>query len=95
MSKIKLEGSLRIPAKIKTNEQFIQHIMTHSQYGMLAQMFIIDAITKAAEAVSETTDAEIAEAQKNSPFVNMEAWRNTARDIKSLLTEFYDHSRKG
>ncbi|MDN7537064.1 hypothetical protein [Burkholderia cenocepacia] len=71
-----------------TNVELITQLMNVSQYGALAQAFVIDALTKHAEAVAALTDDEVAELDKNSA-VHMPAWRGVAREIKQKMDEFY------
>ena len=71
--------------KQKTNVQIVKEIMEFSDFGPLAQMFIIDAITKQAEAVSKTTAKDYPE----NMMIHPEAWINVAKEIKEKLEKAY------
>lgn len=73
-----------------SNVELLTHMMTFSAYGALAQAFIIDALTKHAEAVASLTDEELAAMDTASP-VHMNAWRGVAREVKEQMDAFYRH----
>ena len=67
-------------AKQETNIQFVKNLMEQSNYGPLAQLFVIDAIAKFADKVA-TADPKDAE----SALVSGEAWIGVAKEIKSKI----------
>ena len=67
--------------KTQTNTEFLTHLMDFSPAGPMAQMFIIEAIRKYAEQVSENEDQIIK--QMEGGFVSGEAWVHTAKSIAS------------
>lgn len=71
--------------KRKTNVQLVQEIMTYSSYGVLAQLFVIDALTKMSEAVAKADPDKIT----RESFVNGRAWTGVAKEIKMKLDENY------
>lgn len=70
-----------------TNEQMVAKMMKFSPYGALAQLFVVDALSKQADAVAALTDEQVAAMDKENPFVSMETWRGVARDVKRQLDE--------
>lgn len=74
-------------AKRLTNVQFMKKMMEHSEFGALAQAFIIDAVTKQAEAVAAADPGEISKGMGG--FISSEAWVGVAKEIKQKMDEFY------
>ena len=72
-----------------TNVEFVTELMEYSPYGGLAQIFIIDAITKYANLVAEAKEAEV-----DHPMISGHAWIGCARDIKARLDAMYSSERK-
>lgn len=70
-----------------TNVEAVTELMEFSRYGALAQMFVIDALTKHAERVAAMTDEQVAKLDAESGMVNMTAWRGVAREIKAKLEQ--------
>ena len=66
-----------------TNVEVITELMEFSRYGALAQMFIMDALSKQARAVANAP-AEAFEGE-GWEFVNGEAWQGVAREIADKL----------
>lgn len=83
MSRIKLR-------RIKTNSDLVKDLMSYGPHGHLSELFIVESIRKVAEATANWTDEQVAEYQEKNGLINMEAWRSTARDIKSRCEEFYN-----
>ena len=73
--------------KHMTNVEAVKHLMEFSQFGALAQIFVIDALTKQAEAVAAMSDEDVAKHQEASPMVNMTAWRGVAKEIAAKLQQ--------
>lgn len=73
--------------KRMTNTQKVREIMEFSKYGALAQMFIIDAISTAANKVAETTPDQYK--KEDWGFVSVEAWIGVAKEIKGKLEEHF------
>lgn len=71
-----------------TNVELVTQLMEHSHYGALAQIFIVDAITKQAERVAAMSDEQVAKLDAESA-TNMYAWRGVAREIKGKMDAFY------
>lgn len=68
----------------ETNEQIVRRLMNFSSYGALSQLFIIDAITKHAEAVSMADPKKF-----DGGFINGGAWVGVAREIRRELDAKY------
>lgn len=66
----------------KTNVEAITELMEFSKYGALAQMFVIDALTRHAEAVMEAPDSAF---ESMAGFIAPQAWRGVAKEIKEKL----------
>jgi hypothetical protein len=73
--------------KIKDNVDLVKDMMEHSQFGALAQAFIIDALTKQSNAVAKADPASI-----NGGLVNPEAWVGVAKEIKAKMDAFYQRT---
>jgi hypothetical protein len=66
-----------------TNIEKVTHIMSHSNYGGLAQMFVMEALHKWSGIVSKASPEQV-----ENGFVSGEAWISVAREIqKALQTE--------
>jgi hypothetical protein len=66
-----------------TNVEVITEIMEFSRYGALAQMFVMDALSKQARAVADAPpEAFEGDGWK---LVNPQAWRGVAREIAGKL----------
>ncbi|MEY9247588.1 hypothetical protein [Bradyrhizobium elkanii] len=66
----------------QTNTAFVQSLMEFSKYGALAQLFVIDALDKMSERVSQADPAAI-----ESPMISGEAWVGVAKEIQQKLKE--------
>ncbi len=66
------------------NIKIVTEIMTYSKYGALSQMFVIDAISKLAEAVSKSDPRDY-----ESSCVQGESWVGVAKEIKKKLDTYY------
>ena len=60
--------------KPKTNIDFVRELMDFSRFGALAQMFVIDALSKWSAKIAETPIEELRAAVENPPLINAEAW---------------------
>jgi hypothetical protein len=66
-----------------TNIEKVTHIMSYSNYGALAQMFVMDALHKWSGIISKTEPQKV-----DNGFVSGEAWIGVAREIqKAMQTE--------
>ncbi len=79
------------PVKQMTNVEFVTSIMEFSQYGGLAQMFIVDAIGQVADKLAAMTPEEIEKAFKKEKrgFVVPSAWHGVAKEISRKMREKY------
>lgn len=75
--------------RAKTNVELVKEMMEFSPYGAMSQMFIIDAITKHAEAAATLTDEEVKQMQDRNNMICMTTWRNVGKDIKARMDKFY------
>ena len=62
------------------NIAFVKEMMTYSQFGALAQMFILDAIAQWSKRVAAAPPIE-------HPMINGEAWKGVAQEIQRKLNE--------
>ena len=65
--------------KHKTNVQLINDLMSHSQKGVLMQVFIIEAIAKYAE------QTKVSPAWANEGFISEAAWRACADEALDAI----------
>lgn len=70
--------------KRKTNVQIIKFIMENSRYGALSQMFVIDCLSKFADAVSKSKPSEY-----ENCGVHPQSWIGVAKEIKDILDAHY------
>jgi hypothetical protein len=73
----------------KTNQQTLKDIMDFSHYGVLAEIFVMDALIKAVRRVSEATPEDLKGME--GTFIPPEAWQGVAREIKDKLDALYDN----
>jgi hypothetical protein len=67
-----------------TNIEFVTNLMQFSEYGALAQSFIIEAIRYYSEAVSKSTPTD-----DGKSFISPVLWHKIAVDIKEKLEAKY------
>lgn len=75
---------------MKTNVEFITDLMEHSNYGGLAQAFVVEAIMRYAEQISKATPEDLA-AMK---FISAHAWIGVAKEIKMKMESKYGGGEK-
>jgi hypothetical protein len=68
-----------------TNIEFITDMMTFSQHGAMAQLFIMDAVGKWAKKVAETPYEEVAKEFGPNYFISSKAWHETAKEIHEKM----------
>ncbi|BAR61921.1 hypothetical protein NK6_8774 [Bradyrhizobium diazoefficiens] len=64
----------------KDNVAFVKDLMTHSRYGALTQLFVIDALSKWADKISSVEPQAV-----DSPMISGEAWVGVAKEIKDKI----------
>lgn len=80
-------GNDREPGIPLTNVEFVTDMMQFSRFGPLAQMFVLDALTKQATTVANLTKEQLAP-MKDS-IVAPEAWQGVAIEIRDKLNTRY------
>lgn len=68
-----------------TNVDVITEIMEFSRFGALSQMFVIDALSKAARAMADAPPEDFAGEEWKNSFMSPEAWQGVAREIADKL----------
>jgi hypothetical protein len=63
-----------------TNIEKVTHIMSYSNYGALAQMFVMEALHKWSGIISKASPEQV-----DNGFVNGEAWIGVAKEIQKAL----------
>ncbi|AGH85384.1 hypothetical protein [Ralstonia pseudosolanacearum] len=71
--------------KPKTNIEFVRDLMGFSRFEPLAQMFVIDALSKWSEKIAKTPIEELRKAFDGNPLIGAEAWQGVACEIKEKL----------
>jgi hypothetical protein len=66
----------------ETNVEFVTRIMEFSNYGALAQLFVLEALRNWADIVAGTDPAKV-----DTPMISGHAWVGVAREIKAKLEE--------
>ncbi|MEN7527877.1 hypothetical protein [Cupriavidus sp. DL-D2] len=69
-------------AKRKTNIEAVVDLMSFSQYGVLAQLFVIDALVKVADRAAKADPATL-----DSPMLSGKAWVGVAKEIQFKLNQ--------
>jgi hypothetical protein len=68
-----------------TNVEAVRDLMEFSNYGALAQLFVIDALSKWSGKVANTPIEELRKQFGDLPFISPDAWQSVAKEIKSKL----------
>jgi hypothetical protein len=76
-------------AKRKTNTQFVESIMEYSDFGAMAQLFIMDAIKKVSNHVANMPLAELQKQFGENAMISPEAWHGVAKEIAQKFEEHY------
>jgi hypothetical protein len=63
-----------------TNIEKVTHIMSYSNYGAFAQMFVMEALHKWSAIISKASPEHV-----DNGFVDGEAWIGVAREIQKAL----------
>lgn len=71
-------------AKRKTNVQIVKSVMEFSAFGPLAQAFVVQAITKYAEAVANAKPEDV-----DNAMISGESWVGVAKEIRDKMAEAY------
>lgn len=66
-----------------TNQEVVAHIMTHSRFGALSEMFVIEAIRSYSDTVASAPSVQ------GNAFIDGEAWQGFAKEIKETMDEKY------
>lgn len=72
-----------------TNVEFITKMMEYSQYGVLAQCFVIEALSKWSAQVAKASPEEISKASNG--FISGEAWVGVAKEIHDKIAKQYNY----
>jgi hypothetical protein len=65
----------------RTNVEFVKEMMEFSEYGAMAQLFIIDALYKQAKIVSKSKVEDYPE----NGFIHPESWIGVATEIMNKI----------
>ena len=76
---------IKLSNERKTNVEFLTEIMEFSRNGAMMQMFIMNALTKAADEVADMPIEELRKAFGEVSFVNPDAWHATAVELKAEM----------
>lgn len=64
----------------ETNVEFVTRIMEFSNYGALAQIFVIEALRRWSDIIAEADPAAV-----DTPMIAGHAWVGVAKEIKAKL----------
>lgn len=74
--------------RAETNTEFVRRMMEYSQYGALAQCFILDAIDKWANKIGNMPKEQFEkEWGQTANMIHPDAWQGVAREIATKLRE--------
>lgn len=82
--------SIRVTDKPASNVELLVNLCEFSRFGALAQVFLMEAIRKYADAVATADPSELGPA---TPLFNPVAWQGVAADIRKRVDEFYGRDR--
>ncbi|MCA7991739.1 hypothetical protein LGM63_13915 [Burkholderia cepacia] len=68
-----------------TNLECLTDIMTFSRYGVLAQPFVMEALSKHAERVATAPLSQLQAQFGANPMISAQAWQSVAREIHDKL----------
>lgn len=71
-------------ARRLTNQAFVRDVMVRSEFGVLAEAFVIEAIRRYAVECAKADPAAV-----DSPFLSGEAWVGVAKEIEAKVKEQY------
>jgi hypothetical protein len=63
-----------------TNIEKVTHIMSYSDYGAVAQMFVMESLQKWSGIISKASPEQV-----DNGFINGEAWIGVAKEIQKAL----------
>ena len=66
--------------KNQTNVQFVKEMMEFSDYGSLAQLFVLDALDKWSKLIASKQPEEV-----ETGFISGEAWVGVAKEIQAKI----------
>lgn len=66
--------------KPPTNIAFVRDLMEHSNYGALAQLFVLDALDKWSKLIASKTPEEL-----DTGLVSGEGWKGVAQEIQNKI----------
>ena len=70
-----------------TNLEVVTDIMTYSNYGALAQLFVMDALTKFSKIVMSTPSEDMA--MMDNGLISCEVWKGVAAEIHKKLSGYH------
>jgi hypothetical protein len=65
----------------ETNVEFVTRMMEFSNYGALAQLFILESIRNWSELVAKADPVKV-----DSPMISGQAWVGVAKEIQEKMT---------
>jgi hypothetical protein len=68
------------PRRPMTNVEFVRSLMEHSQFGALAQLFVLDALDKWSQQVAASTPSAL-----DTPLISGHAWHGVAKEIQEKI----------
>lgn len=68
--------------KPQTNLEFVSQLMRFSQFGAMAQVFVIQALDQYSKAVAESDPKEF-----DNQLIHAEVWQGVAKEIQGKLKE--------
>lgn len=76
-----------MPYLAKSNAELVKEIMNHSEHGVVAEAFVIEAIRYYSEGVVKSKPNASSSADS---FISQELWISIAEDALSRLKENYE-----
>ena len=64
----------------QSNTEFIQDFMTFSKNGAMSQIFVMEACSRYAKELDETSDEVVDDIESNRPFISIKGLQRTARE---------------
>lgn len=84
-----MPGHINLTDKPSTNTELVVNLMEFSRFGVVSQMFVVDAITQHAARVAAAKPEDM----RTNGFVSNAIWIDTARDVRDRINAFYNRDQ--
>lgn len=78
------------PRRRRTNEDLVSDLMRFSRFGLMSQLFIMDAIGKMAKTVAETPIEKVRRQFGEGSMIHPDAWHGVATEIHNAIEAHFE-----